>query len=354
MKQNIIKQLLIFTLVITGCKKSNILETELPLPENTKGVYILNEGNFMKSNASLSYFIPDSQKVYQDVYYSANNRALGDAANDIVINQNRAYIVVNNSHKIEVVSTETNKSLGTIQLPNKSPRRIVIYNSNLGYVSNWNDNSITVFNPTTLEIIKNTITVGNQPEGMAIANGKIYVCNSGWGSDSTISVINTTTNEVVKKINVGKQPYDIAVDSDGEIIVKCSGYSDWSNPSNDLPGGIFVINSTSDSVVSKTILSLQTFGHPDKMAVSQGGFALLKVLNGILKFDTKSNQIINQNYISNLSAYGIGIDDAKQKIYVTDPKNYTVNGKVYIYEFSGALRDSITAGLIPSVIAFKR
>ena len=108
----------------------------------------------MKSNASLSYFIPDSQKVYQDVYYSANNRALGDAANDIVINQNRAYIVVNNSHKIEVVSTETNKSLGTIQLPNKSPRRIVIYNSNLGYVSNWNDNSITVFNPTTLEIIK--------------------------------------------------------------------------------------------------------------------------------------------------------------------------------------------------------
>ena len=78
------------------------------------------------------------------------------------------------------------------------------------------------------------------------------------------------------------------------------------------------------------------------------------MLNGILKFDTKSNQIINQNYISNLSAYGIGIDDAKQKIYVTDPKNYTVNGKVYIYEFSGALRDSITAGLIPSVIAFKR
>ena len=350
MKKTIIHAIAI-TLLLTSCKK-NELTNELPTIDNTKGVYILNEGNFMKSNSSLDLYSYDSNKVYSDVFYSSNNRSLGDVANDIFIFENKAFIVVNNSHKLEIISTLNNKSLGTIQLPNKSPRRVYILNSTTGYITNWNENSVTVFNPTTYEIIKDKITVDNFPEGIAFANGKLYVCNSGLGKSNTVSVINISTNTEIKKIKVGFQPYDISVDSDGDLIVCCRGFMDWTDPSKDIEGGIYSINSSLDSAVAKINLPLSTFGHPEKMVVSNYGFGIVKTINGILKFDTKINQIINQNFINNYSAYSIGIDDSKSKIFVGDPKNYITNGKVYIYNFSGNLNDSITVGLLPNSFAF--
>ena len=176
--------LFILGLLIAGCTSSPTAP-EAGIGTVTKGVYVVNEGNFTRNNATLSLYLPDSNKVYPDIFSAANGRLLGDVANDMVLFNDRGYIVVNNSQKIEVISLLDQKSVGTLVIPgSKSPYKLAILNSAKAYVTNLYDNSLTEFDPMSLQITQERILVGNNPEGIALANGKLYVCNSGFGADS--------------------------------------------------------------------------------------------------------------------------------------------------------------------------
>ena len=284
---------LILIIAFSGCSKNDPIASIQENPNSLTGVYILNEGGFTKSNSSLTLYVPDSNKVYSDVFFSANGRSLGDVANDIVLYNKKAFIVINNSHKIEIISTDTHKSLGTINVAGNSPFKIVIMNDSKGYITNLYKGTVTAFDPSTYSIIKDNIRVGLNPQGLAIANGKLFVCNSGYGSDSTISVIDPVRDSVVATINVSRSPCDIGVDSDGDIIVLCNGYSDFSNPANDTPGAIIVINPSSYLVKNIIALPLSQYGHPNELTISSKGYGFTVVQNGILKFDTKTNVILN-------------------------------------------------------------
>jgi len=343
----------LFSLLLIGCKKDSPVAPIQELPTSTKGVYILNEGGFTKSNSSLSFYVPDSNKVYSDVFFAANNRLLGDVGNDIVIYGGKGYIVVNNSNKIEIISLDNNKSLGTMAVAGNSPCKLAIVSDSKGYLTNLYKGTVTSFNPTTYSVIKNDIKVGSNPQGIAVANGKVYVCNSGYGSDSTVSVIDPGVDSVVATIKVEKQPTDIAVDSDGELIVTCYGYIDFSDPTKDTPGNITVINPKTNSITVTIPFPLATYGHPSELAISNKGYGLTFVKNGVVKFDTKTNSIISSDFIPKV-AYSIAIDDLSDKIYIGDAKDFVQNGSVLVYDKNGIKTDSVTAGIIPGTIVFKR
>jgi YVTN family beta-propeller protein len=339
--------------IIAGCTKDNPAVPPTELPPAVTGVFIVNEGGFQKSNASLSFYIPDSHKVYRDIFSAANNRVLGDIANDMVLYGNKGFIVVNNSHKIEVISLETYGSIGTLYLPGSSPYKMVIANQNKGYVTNYAANSVTVFNPGTLQVIKE-IPVGKNPKGILLFNNRVYVCNSGdFSADSTVSVIDVTADSIVKTITVGVGPNDLGVDEDGDIFVRCYGYSDWSNPSNDIAGNIAVINTASNTVSGNIPVPLLTLGHPDKIVVSKKGYGYVLTASGVVKFDTKSNTIASNPIITRFG-YGIAIDPVDEQIYLCDPKDFVNNGQILLYSKEGMLRDSVSVGIAPSTIAFKQ
>jgi YVTN family beta-propeller protein len=344
---------LVLLIAVSGCTKDDPVAPVQENPISTKGIYILNEGGFTKSNATLTLYMPDSNKVYPDVFSAANGRQLGDVANDIVLYGNKAFIVVNNSNKIEVISTDDHASLGTINVPGNNPNKIVIVNATKGYITNLYKGTVTAFNPTTYAIIKDNINVGMNPQGLAVANGKVFVCNSGYGSDSTVSVINTVTDSVIATITVAKSPTDIAVDSDGDLIVLSNGYSDFSNPAKDTPGAVTVIDPSTNAVTASIVLPLNVYGHPFKLAVSNKGYGYTTGDHGVIKFDTKSNTVSPTPVIPR-SAYSIAVDNVTERIYLGDAKNYSTNGMLYGYDKSGAVKDSATTGIIPGTIVFKR
>ena len=280
--------LFLLTITLAGCAKNSPVTPAQELPAQTAGVFVLNEGGFGKSNSTLSFYVPDSNKVYPDIFSSVNNRSLGDVGNDMVIYGNKGYIVVNNSNKIEVIALDTYKSLGTMAVAGNSPCKLAIVNDSKGYITNLYKGTVTSFNPTTYSVINDGIQVGENPQGIATANGKVYVCNSGYGSDSTVSVIDPGTDSVVATIEVEKQPTDIAVDSDGNLVVMCYGYVDYNNSANDTPGEVAVISPKTNSVVATIPLPLSTYGHPSELAVSTHGYGFTFVQNGVLKFDTKT------------------------------------------------------------------
>ena len=174
--------LFVVTLAGSFCRlqQSNPVVSPSEQPTSLTGVYVVDEGNFQHSNSTLSFYVPDSNKVYPDVFFAANSRSLGDVGNDMVIYNNKGYIVVNNSNKIEVISTDNNKSLAAIADGDNSPYKLAIVSDTKGYITNLYKGTVTAFNPTTFVINKDGIAVGLNPQGIAVANGKVYVCNSGF------------------------------------------------------------------------------------------------------------------------------------------------------------------------------
>ena len=104
------------------------------------------------------------------------------------------------------------------------------------------------------------IKVGANPEGVATASGKLYVCNSGFGSDNTVSVLNVGTGTLITTVVVGDSPSEVGIGPNNVVVVKCDGKSDYSNPANDTPGAIAIINSDNDVIIMKAILPLATYG----------------------------------------------------------------------------------------------
>jgi YVTN family beta-propeller protein len=349
---NYLKTAFCALIILTGCSKEEPTVAKEENPLSVKGVYILNEGGFTKSNSSLTMIVPDSGKVYSDVFFAANNRGIGDVANDIVLYDKKAFIVVNNSHRIEVISTETHKLLGTINVPGNSPNKIVIANASKGYITNLYKGTVTVFNPTTFAVITSDIPVGMNPQGMAVTGGKLFVCNSGYGSDSTVSVIDVAKDSVIAVITTAKSPTDIAVDSDGDVIVLCNGYTDFVNSANDTPGSIAVIDPVLHTVKTTINLPLASYGHPGELTLSGTGYGFTVVKNGLLKFDTRTNAIVNSSFIQR-TGYSIAVDNVSERIYIGDAKDYNSNGTIYIYEKSGVLKDSADVGIVPGTIVFK-
>jgi YVTN family beta-propeller protein len=345
--------IVLLTLVVFGCQKEDPTAPVQENPVGTKGIYILNEGGYTKSNASLSLYVPDSNKVYPDVFFAANGKGLGDVANDMVIYGTKAFIVVNNSHKVEVISTVNHTLLGTINVPGNSPNRIVIVSESKGYISNLYKGTVTAFNPTTLGIIKDNIAVGQNPQGMVYANGKVFVCNSGYGADSTVSVIDPMKDSVVATIVVAASPTDIGIDSDGEVLVLSNGYSNFAVPSKDTPGAVSVINASSNSVTASIPFPLAAHGHPFEFAISSKGYAYTITDAGIVKFDTRNNTV-SPTAVVPKGGYAVAVDDATERIYRADAKNFSGSGIVYVYDKTGAVKDSIVTGIGPNNILFKR
>jgi hypothetical protein len=347
--------LLISIIAFAGCRTSPT-ETSSQTPQNTTAVYVVNEGNFLRGNSSLTVYLPDSNKAYQDVFSAANGRNLGDTGNDIVIYGGKAYIVVNGSQKIEVISLANNKSLGTLNLPGqRNPYKLTILNDAKAFVTNLSDTSVTEFNPSTLQVVTGRIKVGLNPMGIAAANGKIYVCNSGFGYDSTVTVFNASNGVVIRTVVVGDSPSEIGVGPNNEVVVKCDGRSDFSNPANDTPGSILKLNSDNDVIISKATLPLQTYGHPGRMTISNKGFGYFQAKSGVIKFTYSGSTLsIGGTPFATIAGYGLAYDDAVDRLYVSDPKDYVQPGEVIIFDSNGNQINQFLAGIIPGAIGFKR
>ncbi len=337
--------------IVNSCTKAPTSSAQYYVPA-ASAVFVLNQGNFGQGNSSLTAYYPDSNLTVNGLFKLANSRNLGDLGNDIAFNGSRAYMVINNSDKIEVIDPTTALSVGTVYFPSgTSPYRIAFYvPSNIAYVSDLYTNSVSVVNLATDAIIsQDTISVGANPYGIACVNGKVFVANSGYGSGNTVSVIDAAKREVVKTITVGSGPTEVEVDENGDVWVACPG-----QPGDD--GSIYVISSSTDSIIDSinTGMQIPSFtGHV--LAIdTQNGAAYLIADSSVVKLDVSTHRIVDRNLISG-SFYALSVDEATGNVYVTDAKDYKTNGEVYIYNSGGQYTNrSFTAGINPDGIAFLR
>ena len=97
----VLMMLTISCFLITSCEDDN----NQPAGEFENGTFVVNEGNFQDADGTISFINPNDGVVKQDLFGSVNNGlALGDVVQSMTIDEDHAYVVVNNSNKIEVVN----------------------------------------------------------------------------------------------------------------------------------------------------------------------------------------------------------------------------------------------------------
>jgi YVTN family beta-propeller protein len=345
------KKLLLFSVLICGITACSSDDPVTPLPvtpEAVRGLYILNEGNFQRGNASLSFFVPDSAVMYNNVFQERNGRKLGDVAHSITMYKGLAYIVVNNSHRIEVVDPQTHNVVKTITCPpGSSPRSIAFDSSGLGYISNLYLNSISVYDDASNTIIDN-IPVGPNPEGLLYADGFLYVANSGFGQGNTVSVINISNRSIFSTIHVGDYPTIVKHMRGGTIGVLCMGaYNDPNDPNDDTPASLILIQPSTRSKVD----SIPLPGHPMTFVQDDEGHVYI-LERGVLRIHlatrTYTPAFIQGNF------YSAFMDISEKRLYLTNPVDYVQPGKLEVYDYNGNRLAEYSTGIIPGAMMMTR
>jgi DNA-binding beta-propeller fold protein YncE len=316
-----------------------------PVPTGIRGVYILNEGNFQRGNATLSWFLPDSGVVYNDIFRSVNGRDLGDVGNSITLHDGYAFLVINNSDRIEIVAEGTHASTGTVLLPvGSSPRNLTFDATGTGYVSNLMANTVTVLEPGT-HAIRGHIAVGANPEGIVHADGAVFVANSGLGAGSTVSVINAASGVLETTLRVGDNPTAVAPYGAHNIVVLCTGaYNDFNDPTDDTPGKLIFIDTRTRTVSDSMVLG----GHPQRLATDTSGH--LYTVDGDIVRITPSGGLVEHSFIPG-TFYSVAVDAGRALIYTTDALDYVQAGRLCVYSLTGEKRAEYRVGVIPGAMA---
>lgn len=344
--------ILLLVVIVCSCKK----DQPQPIPIETSlgsGIVVLCEGLFQQNNATISWINSETSVVATSLFEEKTGRKLGDTGNDLKRYGSKVYIVVSTSSTIEVVDAATFAPLKQIEMLDgtvaKQPRSIAFYGSN-AYVTCY-DGFVDVIDTSSLNVVQR-ISVGSNPEGLDIANNKLYVSNSGGLNpaqmDSTLSVIDLNSHVEIQKITVGLNPGSVITDSNGDVYVISRG--DYAA----IPSSLVRIDSQSDVVVEEFAFEVSGVSKMNDNFIcyhydysnGQGVISL---------FDPTNETVVNSNYINvtNVNAlYGVQYNPVTHKIYAMDAMNFTNTGYLLEYDINGNQTASYHVGLNPSKILF--
>jgi len=140
----------------------------------------------------------------------------GDARWDyLYVDSQHHRLYVSHGKQTEVVDTQTNKIVGTIGDTAGVHGIAVADDLGLGFTSNGKDDSITVFNLSTLKTL-NTLKVGGNPDAIVYTpSSQRVVTFNGRSKDAT--VVDAKTGTVIGTVQIGGKPEFAQVDKSGII-----------------------------------------------------------------------------------------------------------------------------------------
>jgi YVTN family beta-propeller protein len=337
-----------------GCRDNpaNPPETLGALPGIVNAVYVLNEGNYNDpTGARLSVYDIDRDTVYKDVLELANNgQHLGSTGDDLKLYQGKAFILMSHSENIDVISLETHQLLRSATFPGSIPREMLFDSvRNRLYVSRTNSGAVYVLDPSTLGVM-NSITVGNNPLGMALKGNHLFVCNSGYGLDRTVSVIDVDADTVAATLELWDGPTSAAVSPDGSVWVVCTGNQYGAPPTN---GKIFVIDPAVLAVTDSISFPQSLWG---TIAMGTNGYAYVTTVAGFYGGPLDRISLVAKTVQSGFipdTSYAMAVDGVTGDIYVANAANFSADGVVSVYSNDGVLQKRFAAQRGPGAIAFK-
>ncbi len=336
-----------------------------------RGFYLLNEGNMGSNKCSIDFYDYADGSYYRNFYAERNPgviKELGDVGNDIRIYGSRLYVVVNCSHKVEVMDAHTGVRIGQIDIPNC---RYIRFRNDKAYVSSYvgpvqigtSSPKGAVYVVDTLSLqIEDKVTVGYQPEELEFVDDLLYVANSGGyrapDYDNTVSVIDIAQMRQIRQIPVGINLGRLKKDRYGKLWVTSRG------DHKEIPSRLMVLDKDSKGnmqpVDTLDIACTDMAIRGDSLYYYAADWSDITGKNTISYgiIDVRTRARVSASFITDgtereiVMPYGIAIHPESGDIFVTDAKNYVSSGTLYCFSPDGRKKWSVRTGDIPAHIAF--
>ena len=326
-----------------------------PVP-TTSGLYVLNTGNWGGNDASIQYFDLKGLSIGGDLFAAANGFGLGDLGQDLCLYGSKLYATVSGSSKLEVMDRNC-KVVKTIPVRAEDgttpaePRYMTACDGCVYFTAY--DGTVSRLDTATLEIT-GKVAVGDHPEALTNANGKLYVNISGYGSGTTVAVVDVASFTKTKDIAVKLNPYtQCFTGDDGYVYTVSNGnYAGSPGMSEDqyVYGTLQRIDPVTDTV-EDVCRATYAANHGSKMYVLYSEYYLPETKRAFVR-DLNTGEeadFIDLDEFSSPNA--IGVDPSTGDVYVADTP-YGVSSTVRVYDAEGNLKNTFEAGYSTSKFVF--
>lgn len=321
--------------LLNGCGDEDVINNNNP-PISIGGlyIYILSEGS-AAGTGKLSLYTTGNDSMYESIFSGPlsfpDGLYYGDGGSILVVEQGATFGGNGKLYKLD--------GNGTLQRESapfgSSPYSLTTANDKI-YVTNGPGGNVSVLDKNTLNVLT-TVPAGVYPQEIFSRDNKVYVCNTsafGGASDSTITVIDAVSDTIISTITLRKEPTSIFY-TNGYVYIGC-------NPA----GMIFKIDPVT---LSKTDSFSISTGFSKDISYSASGNSInfIDGANNISQLDYTTGSVttvITNPDPSNNFFYGYTYID---KHYILDAKNFTTNGKLYVYSAGGVLEKTHTTGVAP-------
>lgn len=326
----------------------------------TQGTLVLNEGNFMDNNGTVSHI--HGSTVKYDVFQTENLRSLSGSITAYATAGGRGILLVDNStggqDKIEIVDAKTFKSLATVPSAEiENPREILKINEDKVYISAWdaigswpntyiNPGYIAVLDVKSGKITKK-IPVQHGAQSMVKVGSEVYV-GSAYSDKALLSVIQTATDAVSTTVTTGLNPEVIGLDAQQNLWF-FDGELKRLNPGTKAVEAALKVNDASRTA-GKFSLSkdgrkiLYTLSYFDTNFVEKGA---------LYQTDISATEVNTATPLVSRTFYGVDVDPYTGQIYGTIVPSFKQAGYVLRYQENGTLIDSLKAEIGPSKFFFQ-
>ena len=340
------------------------------------GFYLLNEGNMGSNKCTMDYYDYTTGTYIRNIYGNANPSAvkeLGDVGNDLRIYGNRMWAVINCSNKIEVMEARTARRVGQVNLANC---RYIAFHEGYAYVTSYagpvqinpgyEQKGMVVKIDTATQEKVDTCIVGFQPDRLDIANGKIFVANSGGymfpNYENTVSVIDLATFREEMRIPVAVNLHHLLADSDGRLWVSSRG-DYYGNTSalfciTDPAGTPQVRRITTQDGTDLVVENMTLRGDSLYVIGTEFSYATMQNHTNYGIVNVRTRQVLTTNFITDgtdasiMEPYGIAVHPHTGEILIGDARTHVNPGTLFCFSPEGLLLWKVRTGDIPAHFAF--
>lgn len=347
-----------FCIALSSCDKN---EEKIPNDDGSiielpgKRAYILYEGKMGSNNTGIAFYAPNNDAQFQNnIYKLQNNQELGSLATEFIEYENHIYVVVSGSKyiaKLNEACVEINRYI--IPEGEGDPRRIVAEDGYL-YVTQYGG-QVSKIDANTMKLVS-TFKGGDNLEGIAECNGKLYVANTYKNDNGNfiynkeVFIINPKTMKQEETITVVSNPEKI-IEKGGKLYLHSKGnYYDEQNT-------LQVIDPKNNNKVTNLNTPISK--------IAEGKDDLLYLVNNVTVYDENWNVVSSENTFTTYNTktgekggsflknapeklksdniYLLSVDDDTDDIYI-GTSDYINTGTIYRFDANGNLKDTFDAG----------
>lgn len=332
-------------LLSTACKDDDIFEDNALKGAYDGGILLGVEGGFNKNQAEVSYLSSDLSTLSENIFASNNaSQPLGDVLQTIAFKDDKAYLVVNNSNKVEVVDRYNFKKTATFQA---EQARAIAFAGNYVYVTSndfFSTYEVNIYNASTFAPVKKLsfnryaekiVNVGDQI--VVQTDGSTYEMTPPYNeipSGHTITTINSSSNTVDKTITLT----DNGIISD---MISANGFAYVLSTEN-ADSYIYEVNPKTGTFTSSKLAGIKAA----KLRFADNKLYFADSDGNIYSKGTASNaaatKLFKYTKTAGLYLYGLNIID--DKVYISDV-NFNGPSKILIYSLQGNLIKTLSAGI---------